>query len=136
VSNRKAFFADTERFYRATGVPACRRLEQLVLGSDWGGNGYTTFAQARRLLELLDLGPGRRLLDVGSGRGWPGLYMAATSGCDVVLTDVPAEALREGADRTRQERLCDRAFAVRATGERLPFRPRTFDAVVHTDVLC
>ena len=59
--------------------------------ADWliyGANGYTTAAQANLLAQRLDLGPGKRLLDVGSGRGWPGLYLAASTGCTVVLTDL------------------------------------------------
>ena len=38
---------------------------------------------------MLGLGPGRRLLDVGGGQGWPGLYLARQTGCTVVRTPVP-----------------------------------------------
>jgi hypothetical protein len=33
---------------------------------------------------VLELGPDRWLLDVGTGRGYPALYLAATTGCSVV----------------------------------------------------
>jgi len=33
------------------------------------------------------------------GRGWPGLYFAARSGCRVVLADLPLEGLRVAAGR-------------------------------------
>ena len=36
-----------------------------------------------------------RLLDLGAGRGWPGLYLAVRTGCQVVLSDVPLEGLRQ-----------------------------------------
>jgi hypothetical protein len=37
----------------------------------------------------LGLGPGRRLLDVGAGYGWPGRYLARETRCTVILTDLP-----------------------------------------------
>ena len=70
-----------------------RSIELAVIGGDWGANGYTTIAQADQLAAILELGPGSLVLDIGTGRGWPGLYLAATTGCSVVMTDVPVEGL-------------------------------------------
>src|SRR5262245_2068334 len=78
-------------------------IERVVVGGDWGANGYTTVAQADALGEALRLAPGGRLLDLGAGRGWPGLYLAVHTGCDVVLSDVPVEGLRLAIDRARSE---------------------------------
>ena len=113
-----------------------REIERAVIGGDWGANGYTTMAQADELSRLLDLGPGKLLLDVGAGRGWPGLYLAATTGCRVLLTDLPEEGLRQARARADAEGLRDRvAFAV-ASAAGLPLRPKSVDAVVSADVLC
>ena len=117
-----------------TGV--VRQIEQAVIGGDWGANGYTTMRQADHLGAALRLGPGVRLLDLGAGRGWPGLYLAVRTGCQVVLTDVPLEGLRQAMDRAQAEDVTDRATAVVSSARALPFRAGTFDAVVHTDVLC
>src|SRR5205807_6531345 len=62
--------------YRVGQTDDTRAVERIVIGGDWGANGYTTMAQADRLAEVLDLRPGKVLLDVGSGRGWPGLYLS------------------------------------------------------------
>jgi hypothetical protein len=62
--------------------------------------------------------------------------LAATTGCRVVLADVPIEGLLTGVARARRERLADRAVAVASSARHLPFRSAAFDAVVHTDVLC
>src|SRR5262245_21117740 len=113
-----------------------RELERLTLGSDFGANGYATLAEVRALPEMLGLGPGRGLLDIGSGQGWPGLYLARQSGCRVVLTDVPVEGLVTAARRATREDLVGRAWAVAARGQMLPLRPGAFDAAIHTDVLC
>ena len=85
---------------------------------------------------VLGLEPGVRLLDLGAGRGWPGLYLAVRSGCDVVLSDVPFEGLRLALARAADERADGQVAAVASSARALPFRAGTFDAVVHTDVLC
>jgi cyclopropane fatty-acyl-phospholipid synthase-like methyltransferase len=107
-----------------------------VIGGDFGANGYTTMAQADLMAELLGLRTGQRLLDVGSGRGWPGLYLAKVTGCTVVLTDLPEEGLRTAKHRAVIEGLAQRSSVVVASARRLPFEPECFDAIVHTDVLC
>jgi 2-polyprenyl-3-methyl-5-hydroxy-6-metoxy-1,4-benzoquinol methylase len=122
--------------YSEERVEVVREIEQTVIGGDWGANGYTTIAEADELAALLDLGRGSKLLDVGAGRGWPGLYLAAATGCSVVLTDVPLEGLTVARTRSRHDALEDRTWFVNASARDLPFLGGTFDAIVHTDVLC
>lgn len=113
-----------------------RAIELAVIGGDWGANGYTTVAQADQLAAVLELGTGSMVLDVGAGRGWPGLYLASRTGCSVVMTDVPVEGLASARERGQREGLDDRTWPVNASARELPFPPEIFDAVVHTDVLC
>ena len=122
--------------YGRPASDATRELERLVLGGDFGANGYTTMAQADLMAELLGLREGQRLLDVGSGRGWPGVYLAKATGCTAVLTDLPEQGLRIAKDRATLEGIALRTTAVVASARRLPFEPESFDAIVHTDVLC
>ena len=124
-----------EQRYRVKPTEVTRQIEREVIGGDWGANGYTTVGQADRLGRELSLGPGSMLLDLGAGRGWPGLYLAASTGCRVVMADVPADALRIALDRADDEGLAGRAVAVLCSAMGLPLRPRCFDAVVHADVL-
>lgn len=110
-------------------------IEREVFGSTAGINSYTTPAQADLLAEALRLRPGVRLLDVGSGFGWPALHLAERSGCDAILTDVPLDGVRSAAARARAQRIEGHCAFLAASGRELPFRPRTFDAVSHSDVL-
>lgn len=110
-------------------------IERAVIGGDWGANGYTTLAQADELAERLGLDASKRLLDVGTGQGWPGLYLGKKTGCEVVMTDLPIEGLRSAAARAEQEGIRGLG-AIVCSARRLPFREGSFDALCHTDVLC
>lgn len=59
-----------------------------MLGSDYGADGYATRAQVDEIRSCLDLSSRDTLLDVGSGVGWRGLYLASTAGCRMVCVDV------------------------------------------------
>jgi ubiquinone/menaquinone biosynthesis C-methylase UbiE len=124
----------TER-YGLAASEASVLLERRVIGASYGTNGYTTLPQARSLVKPLRLGPGVRLLDIGAGRGWPGLYLSQTTGCEAVLADVPLPALRIAVSQRDELSLVPRVSVCRATGTALPFRTCSFDAIVHTDTL-
>lgn len=122
--------------FGAAATAAFVDAEREALGSDYGGNGYTTVAQADDLGVVLDIGPGERLLDLGSGCGWPGLYLAARHGCEIVTADPVADGATTSVARSARDGLQRRHVAVIAMGGQLPFRSRSFDAIVHTDVMC
>lgn len=120
--------------YRSIGEPAMRRAEERVIGADYGATSYTTSTQADRLADLLQLRPGRILLDIGSGAGWPGIYLARSTGSQVVLTDQPLEGLRAAAKRMRLEEVD--GHVVGAGGSLLPLRDNVVDSATSSDVLC
>ena len=122
-------------FYDRQRPEADLRIEMEVHGAHTGVVGFTTVQQADTLAERLALRPEMRLLDVGAGRGWPGLYIAKRTGCEVVLSDLPFSALQMAMDRACREELEARCAVVMASGIALPFRPKVFDAIVHTDTL-
>lgn len=128
-----------ERFKRERALahaPVRLEIERRVCGSDYGGTSWTTMAEAGRVAELMDLGPGKRLLDIGAGSGWPGLHLAKATGCDVVLTDIPFFGLQAAAERAAADGLAGACRLAVADGAALPFAGGSFDAVSHSDVLC
>jgi ubiquinone/menaquinone biosynthesis C-methylase UbiE len=124
------------RDYELGRSPAVRDLERGVLGCDYGATSWTTRDEAGTVADLLGLRPCMRLLDVGAGAGWPGLYLSLISGCDVVLTDIPHVGVRLALERAARDGVGERCRAVVSDGTALPFAAGSFDAISHSDVLC
>lgn len=124
-----------EEKYQLCRAPVVRETVRAVLGSDLP-NGYTTVRQAEQLVGHLHVRRGDLLLDLGAGRAWPGSHIAQSTGCGLISTDLPMEALvvaRRNLDALGLDALTE---TVCADGRRLPFGDAVFDAVCHADVLC
>jgi phosphoethanolamine N-methyltransferase len=111
-------------------------IERRVCGCDYGGNSWTSRAEAQQMAARLGLRPGVRLLDLGAGSGWPGLYLGKTSGCDVTLVDLPLSGLRIAAERARKDGMTGNVWAAVADAAALPFPDECFNAISHSDLLC
>jgi len=125
-----------DRDYEIGRAAAVREVQRVATGCDYGATSWTTRDEADRIVELLGLRPGMRLLDVGAGAGWPGLYFALVSGCEVVLSDVPHAGLRRAVEHSARDGTGERCRTVVADGTALPFGNESFDAIGHSDVLC
>jgi ubiquinone/menaquinone biosynthesis C-methylase UbiE len=133
VNDLACRFAKDSEFARSA---AMRELERSVCGCDYGSTSWTTCGEAEQIAQLLELRPGAKLLDVGAGSGWPGLYFAQLTGCDVVLVDLPLAALQTALERATTDCLAQRCGVVAADAAALPFKDASFDALSHSDVLC
>lgn len=122
--------------YRIGQLEFMLEIERSVCGCDYGGTSWTTKTEAQEVIDVLKLGPGREYLEVGAGSGWPGLYLAQQSGCNVTLTDLPFNGLQIARKRAAADQLAGRCGVVSADGAALPFRKGSFDAIYHSDVLC
>ncbi|MGY8996050.1 MAG: class I SAM-dependent methyltransferase [Alphaproteobacteria bacterium] len=132
----KAQTARLESHYLQTQAPVMLGIEQNVCGCNYGACSWTTKAEAHELARQLGLRPGLSLLDLGSGTGWPGLYLSGLSGCDLMLIDLPHHGLKIADDRARKEGLAQRVCAVVADAAGLPLADGSFDAISHSDLLC
>lgn len=111
-------------------------IERSVCGCDYGASSWTTRSEAEQMAAHLALRPGMRLLELGAGSGWPGLYMAKSSGCDVALVDLPLAGLRIAAERAHNDGIRGDVCITVADAAALPFPDDSFDAISHCDLLC
>ena len=122
--------------YRRGQQAAMQAVERAVCGCDFGGTSWATRSEADQIAAALELTPVIRLLEIGAGSGWPGLYLAEGSGCDVTLIDLPLDGLRIAAARAARDKIAGTCLAVVADAAHLPFRDASFDTINHCDVLC
>ncbi len=133
---QQAVFERFSKKYDLLQADVMREIERSVCGCDYGATSWTTLEEARIVGEILALRPGDRLLDVGSGSGWPGVYLAERTGCDIAMIDLPFGGLRIALDRAAADQIGGASWASVADAANLPFRSDSFDAIFHSDVLC
>lgn len=80
----------------------------------------------------LDLQPGMRVLDLGSGLGATSVFLAKEYGVTVVAADLWVDPAASN-EVFRAEGVADRVLPMRVDGHRLPFGAGTFDAIVSID---
>ena len=67
--------------YRRFGSELAAAMRREIYGEDLGQTGWRSAAEQVADRELLGLGPGSRLLDIGCGSGGPSLALAERTGC-------------------------------------------------------
>ena len=129
-------FEDLARGYDKERPQPIRDIERAVFGVECGVESYTTSEQADLLVSQLTLTPTSMVLDVGAGRGWPGLRAVESTGCRLYSSDIPVAALT-GAKSNLETMFPNRTpLVIGSEGGALPFRRGVLDAVIHSDVLC
>ena len=129
-------FSISQERYAAPHSDVALRIEQEVFGHSSGVDGFTTLEEADALARILDVGSQSTVLDLGAGRGWLASHLAEASGCHVVSSDIPTDALVESKLRFSAQGLIGRATTVAADARALPFRRQGIDAAIHSDVFC
>lgn len=135
----KAESLATDRFdevYKRSVTPVMQAIERQVCGCDYGGNSWTTRQQAGTLVGLLGLDDGSDFLELGAGTGWPGIFLAKESGCNVSLVDLPEVGLKIAEKRAQEEGLAHLVSTKSADAADLPYAANRFDAISHSDLLC
>ena len=84
------------------------------------------------LAQDLDLRPGMRVLDLGSGLGATSVFLAKEYGVRVVAADLWVDPSEAG-EVFRKEDVADSILPMRVDAHSLPFGQRTFDAIISID---
>lgn len=111
--------------------PLPKRYDLLVELFSFGQNSRW---RRRMVDEVAAAGP-KTILDVATGTAGVAEQMAARTDANVIGIDITEEMVRVGSEKVAREGLKERIQFVVGTGERLPFRDATFDALVFTYLL-
>jgi SAM-dependent methyltransferase len=133
------FDAMYSKYSNVAKVTTGRRIFQEAYGDDYPADvephSHCTYTDLRRIARELQVGPGQTIVDLGCGRGGPGLWVARETGAALVGVDFSSVAVEQAGERPREFGLADRArFQVGdfcASG--LP--SATFDGAMSVDVL-
>ena len=87
---------------------------------------------AEALVQVMDIRPGMRVLDLGCGKAMSSIFLARERDVQVWATDLWIGA-SENLMRIREAGVEDRVFPIHAESHALPFAEGFFDAVVSLD---
>jgi SAM-dependent methyltransferase len=116
-------FRDGQRQQWNTGAAGWRKRSEFIDAA--------TAHVSKRMVELAEVEPGSRVLDVAAGYGEPSLTAAAVAGAEgsVVATDLSPEMLAYGRERAAAAGLENVEF-VESEAAGLNFPPESFDAAL------
>lgn len=110
-----------------------------VLGDEYPAEvapySYTTRSELRRIADSVGVGSGGVLVDVGCGRGGPGLWIAVTTGAHYVGVDIAASALAAVTRRAERLGLSERVRTVEGSFESLPLGDGEAQAIMSIDAM-
>jgi SAM-dependent methyltransferase len=110
-----------------------------VLGNEYPAElapySYTTRSELQFIAAALAVSGGDVLVDVGCGRGGPGLWVTATTGACYVGVDIAVSALDAVTRRAESLGLSTRVRAIEGSFDSLPLEDGEADAVMSIDSL-
>jgi SAM-dependent methyltransferase len=115
------------------------RVWAQVLGDEYPAElapySYTTRSELALLADEVRVGPGDLLVDVGSGRGGPGLWVAVRTGADYLAVDITDAGLLEVRRRADRLGIGSRVRTEHGAFETLPLSDGEAAAVMSIDAL-
>jgi len=126
-----------DNVYADFGSDAERAVRVETYGEDLGQSSWLTAREWLEFADLLAIGPGSEVLEVGSGSGGPAVYIAAERGCRLTGVDINEHGVRNAGALARARGVEHRVrFEAVDAGRPLPFADAGFDAVVSNDAMC
>lgn len=116
---------------------AYREVRLETYGEDFGQTSWVTTKESHQIPELLAVTADSSVLEVGCGSGRYALYVAESTGCQVLGVDLNAEGVHNAGTLAQQKNLSAQVrFQQCDVAQPLPFADAAFHAVYANDVLC
>ncbi len=132
--NQEHHFRALETLFAGQAIsPAYLAVFQEVYGRDYVAEvqplNYTGLDELRQIAAALRVGPGQVFVDLGCGRGGPGLWVARETGARLVGMDMVPLAVEAARSRAADFGSADATFEIANIGA-LPFADGSFDAAM------
>jgi SAM-dependent methyltransferase len=96
---------------------------------------FTTRTELGLIADAIALSPGDLMIDIGCGRGGPGLWVAAATGATLLGVDISPTALAAGRERAAALGLGDRATYAEGSFDAIPADSGSTRGVMSIDAL-
>jgi len=139
MADEKNWTAIFEQTFAGPVSTVEQRIWREVYGPEYpeGVDAYSMISvtELRRFADEVRTGTGQCLVDIGCGRGGPGLWVAAATGARLIGIDIAQSALADARRRADQLGLADRADYRRGSFEDTGLPDKSADAVMSVDAL-
>ena len=120
--------------YKNYGEDLYREIREEIYGEDIGQTSWLTADEYRKFFKLLNLSPGKHVLEVASGSGGPAIFMVKETGCRLTGIDINEDGIANAKKLALENGLSDLMdFKVANASQSLPFDDESFDALVSID---
>jgi len=94
-----------EQLYRKTKSESFRDIFREVYGSEYpeeaNPDGFVCNTDLQNIVDHLNVGPGDRIIDLGCGRGGPGLWISRKTGATYLGIDLSENAVKQANERAK-----------------------------------
>jgi ubiquinone/menaquinone biosynthesis C-methylase UbiE len=119
--------------------PTVERVSAEVYADDYSPElesySFVTLTDLRQMAAALQIGPGSRFLDVGCGRGGPGLWLSRHTGAALTGIDYSWVGIAHAERRAVRFEVSERARFVACDAAAVAIGDRTHDAAISVDAL-
>jgi len=136
INNLKVLF---EQVYKKESSESYRDIFREVYGDDYpeesNPDSFVTITDLRTIAKNLNIGSEKSLIDLGCGRGGPGLWIARETGANYVGIDLSENAVKQAQNRSRDFKIKGTTKFQVGNMYSLNFPTNSFDGAMSIDVI-
>lgn len=128
-----------DKVFQKEKSESLRDISREVYGEDYpeeaNPDSYITITDLRTISNNLNVGPGKTFIDLGCGRGGPGLWIARETGANYVGIDIVESAIEEAKRRIKDYKIKGNFDFRVGNIHSLNFPAKSFDGAISIEVL-
>ena len=136
LDNLKVLF---EQVFKKERSESYRDIFREVYGDDYpeeiNPDSFVTITDMKTIAKKLNIGSAKSFIDLGCGRGGPGLWIARETGANYVGIDFSENAIKQAQDRSRDFKIKGKTKFQVENMYSLNFPTNSFDGAISIDVI-